>query len=63
LVGSRHEYPIDARTLVRLIPDILQADVFVCGPGDLVDSVVASVGVIGVPPERIHHEAFRMHST
>jgi len=63
LVGSRHEYPIDARALVRLIPDISQADVFVCGPGDLVDSVVESVDVIGVPPERIHHEAFRMHST
>ena len=32
LVGHRRDYPIDARTLLHLVPDVQSADVFVCGP-------------------------------
>jgi len=62
LVGSRHDYPINARTLQHLVPDIANCDVYTCGPGPLVDAVVEATHVLGMPPERVHHESFSFHS-
>ena len=62
LVGSRHDYPINARTLAYLVPDIAAADIYVCGPSQLVDTVVEAGHHLGIEPHRIHHEAFSFHS-
>jgi predicted ferric reductase len=62
LVGSRHDYPINARTLAYLVPDIGSADVYVCGPSQLVDTVVEAGRHLGIEPHRLHHEAFSFHS-
>jgi predicted ferric reductase len=62
LVGSRRSYPITARTLLHLVPDIATADVYTCGPADLVAAVHEAARVIGVPESRIHDEAFSFHS-
>jgi predicted ferric reductase len=62
LVGSRRDYPINARTLQRLVPDIASRDVYACGPGALVDAVREAVHVLGIPGDRVHHEAFSFHS-
>lgn len=45
-------------TLAHLIPDIAEADLFVCGPGGFVDSVVADAQAAHVPARQIHHEQF-----
>jgi predicted ferric reductase len=62
LVGSRRDYPITARSLQWLVPDIASADVYTCGPDDLVLAVRSAARTLGVPEERIHDEAFSFQS-
>ena len=62
LVGSRRDYPLNARTLLWLVPDIADADLYTCGPANLVASVREAASVLGVPSERVHDEAFSFHS-
>jgi predicted ferric reductase len=62
LVGSRRNYPINARTLSTLVPGIAAADVYVCGPIALVEAVRDACAVLGMPDERVHDEAFSFHS-
>ena len=62
LVGNRHDYPVHAKALVWLVPDVATSDLYVCGPGALVDAVVESAHMLGMPPERVHHESFTFHS-
>ena len=60
LVGSREHAGIDARSLLRLVPDLHRRDVFVCGPEGFVADIVDLVKHLGVPDEAIHHEAFAL---
>ena len=62
LVGNRRDYPIDARTLLQLVPDIQVADLYVCGPEDFIAAVREAAHVLGIPGHRIHHEAFSFQS-
>lgn len=50
--------PLDADGLERLVPDIAGRDVYVCGPVPMIERVVDSLTVVGVPPARIHTERF-----
>ena len=58
VVGPRSEAPLDAPALNRLVPDIAQRDVFVCGPGGFMRSFIDAALTLGVPRARIHHEDF-----
>ncbi|MBC7461549.1 MAG: hypothetical protein H7287_09335 [Thermoleophilia bacterium] len=58
LVGPRTEVPMDADALLVLAPDVADRDVFLCGPDGFMRSVASSLEELGVPRERIHHEAF-----
>lgn len=60
LIGSREETPIDQVSLPRLVPDLHQRDIYVCGPEGFVASIVEVATDIGVPAECIHHEAFAL---
>ena len=62
LVGPRRDYPINARTLQKLVPGIAGADVYVCGPTSLVEVVREACAVLGIPEDRVHDEAFSFHS-
>jgi ferredoxin-NADP reductase len=62
LVGKRRDYPIDARTLIYLVPDIRDADIYVCGPESFIRAVREAAHVLGVPAHKVHHEAFSFHS-
>jgi len=62
LVGARRDYPIDARTLLHLVPDVQSADLYTCGPGSLIDDVRDAARVLGIEPHRVHDEAFSFHS-
>ncbi len=62
LVGSRREHPMDAKTLQKLVPRIADSDIYICGPGPLVETVKAAVADLGVPKNRFHDEAFAFHS-
>jgi len=58
VVGPRSQAPLDAPAIGRLVPDIAQRDVYVCGPGGFMKSFIAAARTLGVPQARIHHEDF-----
>ncbi|HEV2361170.1 MAG TPA: ferredoxin reductase family protein [Acidimicrobiales bacterium] len=58
LVGSRKKVRLDAHALRKMVPDIADRDVYVCGPEGFSDSLVGLARKLGVPDERIHREAF-----
>ena len=58
VVGSRSQAPLDAAALERLVPDIADRDVYVCGPGGFTSSLIEDVRTLGVAEKHIHHEAF-----
>jgi predicted ferric reductase len=47
-------------TLARLVPDIAQRVVYVCGPIGMMTSVRASLEALGVPSDQIRTEVFRL---
>ncbi len=58
IIGSRAEASLDVRTLRHYVPHIKHTDVFLCGPGPVVEQAKASAEALGVPADRIHDEAF-----
>jgi predicted ferric reductase len=60
LVGSREQATIDEVSLPRLVPDLAQRDIYVCGPEGFVASIVDTARNLGIPDEAIHHEAFAL---
>jgi ferredoxin-NADP reductase len=45
-------------SLTSYVPDIAEADVYVCGPAAWAANVIADAGKAGVREEQIHHERF-----
>ncbi|MEK6648221.1 MAG: ferredoxin reductase family protein [Actinomycetota bacterium] len=62
LVGSRKVHPMDAKTLTKLVPRFADSDIYICGPGPLVEAVRQAAKDCGVPKNRFHDEAFAFHS-
>jgi predicted ferric reductase len=60
LVGPRERFGVMDLTMLRLIPDLADRDVYICGPAGFTASVIKSVRSIGVPNDRIHHESFAL---
>jgi predicted ferric reductase len=60
LVGTREEAALDERSLPRLVPDLNQRDIYVCGPEGFVSAIVGLAKRLGVPDEAIHHEAYAL---
>ncbi|MFI7073386.1 ferredoxin reductase family protein [Micromonospora sediminicola] len=46
--------------LRRLVPDLTRRDVYLCGPGGLVDEAVRALRAAGVPRRQIHLTAFEL---
>ena len=61
---SGHRYNPEAwfspETLARLVPDIADRVVYVCGPKGMMTAVLESVEVLGVPSHQIRTEVFRL---
>jgi predicted ferric reductase len=61
LIGRRSELrrdPLNARDLRRIVPDIAEREVYICGPSGMVQRVRRSLGELHVPPSYIHEERF-----
>ncbi len=58
LCGSRDEVRLDERTLRGLVGNLHDADVYVCGPNEFTNAVVATARRLGARPERLHFETF-----
>lgn len=50
--------PLDARGLIKLVPDLLDRDVYVCAPAPMMRSVEAALQLLGMPRRQIHAERF-----
>jgi ferredoxin-NADP reductase len=61
LVGSRKKYPMDAKSLKALVPQLADSDIYICGPEPLVSAVRKAAEDLGVPKNRFHDEAFAFH--
>jgi predicted ferric reductase len=58
IVGPRNKVQFNARALRRLIPDLAERDIYVCGPEPFSAAVVAAAEQLGAAPEQIHQETF-----
>ena len=58
LVGPRSRARLDEDGLARLVPDIADRDLYICGPDGFTQGVSAAARRLGVGGERIHHEDF-----
>ncbi|MEI8083103.1 MAG: ferric reductase-like transmembrane domain-containing protein [Actinomycetes bacterium] len=58
MFGSRQRFPMDARTLAVVVPDVSTRDVYACGPPEFVKSVRQACRQLGVPKHHIHDEPF-----
>lgn len=52
---------IDGERIKRLVPDFKTRDIFVCGPPPMMNSLIADLKAMGVPPKQIHYERFALH--
>jgi ferredoxin-NADP reductase len=52
---------MDADALERLVPWVADSDIYICGPGPLVETVRKAAADLGVPKNRFHDEAFAFH--
>ena len=50
--------PLDPESLVSLIPDIIDCDVYLCGPNGMMDKVLDSLSHLEIPTRQIHYERF-----
>lgn len=57
-VGDGYEGYSDVQVLLGWIPDLLQRDVYVCGPPAWTAAVRAAADLAGLPREQWHEEAF-----
>jgi predicted ferric reductase len=56
-VGYEHGR-IDLRMLARLVPDVQDREVFICGPQPMMKAVAATLGALQVRESSIHYEQF-----
>jgi predicted ferric reductase len=57
--GGAHDDPLRGAELRRMVPDLAQREVYLCGPVGMTESVRAELRRSGVPRHRIHIEAFQ----
>jgi predicted ferric reductase len=48
----------DAASLAAMVPDVVDRDVYVCGPPPMTQAVVDALRELGVPRAQVHHERF-----
>ena len=56
--GTGRHHPLGPDAIRRLVPDVAERDVFLCGPDGLIVHARQALLTLGVPTERIHLEAF-----
>ena len=58
--GSREmpSDPLDPRALRRLVPDIPDRDIYVCGPTGMMTRVLSGLRWLRIPDSQIHYERF-----
>jgi predicted ferric reductase len=52
---------IDAEKILRLVPDVRERDIFLCGPPPMMWGIIDQLKALGVPETHIHYERFSLH--
>ncbi|HEX5198690.1 MAG TPA: ferredoxin reductase family protein [Actinoplanes sp.] len=60
--GTPPFQPFSPESLIALVPDIVERDVYVCGPAAMTDAVLRSLRALKVPSRQQHAETFRLAS-
>jgi predicted ferric reductase len=60
--GTPPNQPFSPEGLITLVPDIVERDVYVCGPAAMTDAVLRSLRALKVPARQQHAETFRLAS-
>jgi predicted ferric reductase len=62
LLGSRSSNPhaLSAGEIHALVPDVRGRDVYLCGPGGMMDEAKKSLRALGVRRGQVHHEHFEL---
>ncbi len=58
LVGPRKSLGSARTMLQRLVPDLLQRDLYVCGPPGMIEDVIDAAAQLGVEKSAIHYEVY-----
>jgi predicted ferric reductase len=58
--GRRSNDPLGPQPLLQLVPDVLQREIYVCGPRGMRTAVLQTLRLLGAQSERIHSEDFRL---
>lgn len=57
--AGEHGY-VDQEKLGRLVPDIAERDIFLCGPPPMMKGVRQALATLGVPEKQVHFESFAL---
>ena len=57
-IGDDQTDQLGIPAIMRLVPDVIERDCFVCGPPAMVDAVRRRLRAIGVPDSSLHFERF-----
>lgn len=58
--GNPPNNPFDPHNLAAMVPDILDRDVYVCGPAAMTNAVLRSLRSLRVPSSQVHSERFSL---
>ena len=62
LPGSRRLYPLDSAHLLKLVPNVQESEIYICGPTSLTELIRVSAHELGMPKNRVHSEIFEYHT-
>jgi len=62
LPGSRRLYPLDSTHLLKLVPNVQESEIYICGPTSLTELIRATARELGMPKNRVHSEIFEYHT-
>jgi ferredoxin-NADP reductase len=51
---------VDRDCVCRLVPDVAERDVYLCGPPPMMAGLRPALLALGVPPHRLHDERFAL---
>jgi len=58
--GDPPNVPFDPQNLLATVPDIVERDIFVCGPPAMTEAVLRSLRALNVPRNQVHAERFSL---
>jgi predicted ferric reductase len=52
---------IDIDRIKRLVPDLMQRDIYICGPPPMMVALINQLAAAGISADQVHYEMFQLH--